>query len=198
MQKSEKEELREAMQAQRRALSASSRRNQDQQLFEQLIHLPSVQKSNVLLLTLSFNGECDTWPFARWAIVRKGFVVLPRVDNETHTLKLHRVEDIERQIQPGFHGIYEPHASCPVIEPSEVEWVLLPGLAFDPHGGRLGYGGGYFDRLLSTIPQIAYRIGLGYRFQLLSQVPTEPHDQWMDTVVLPIGPLQTRHLLTGL
>ncbi|MES2205319.1 MAG: 5-formyltetrahydrofolate cyclo-ligase [Pseudomonadota bacterium] len=198
MQNSEKTELREAMQRQRRLLSASARRTQDQQLFEQLKDLPSVRYSKRLLMTLSFNGECDTWSFARWAITHKGSIVLPRVDREKRILSLHWVDNLESQVEAGFHGVHEPLPSCATADISEIEWVLVPGLAFDAQGGRLGYGGGYFDRLLAQLPKLTYRIGLSYRFQLLSEVPTEPHDEWLDTIVLPMGPLQTRHLLTGI
>jgi 5-formyltetrahydrofolate cyclo-ligase len=194
----EKTELRKIMLEKRQALSDSSRRKQDKQLFDQLISLPSVQRLNTFLLTLSFNGECDTWTFARWIIEHKGFVILPQVEKESHTLKLCRVTDLEKQIQPGFKGIYEPNNHCIIEEFSVVEWALFPGLAFDAYGDRLGYGGGYFDQLLLQLPSTMYRMALGYRFQLLSQLPVEPHDQSIDTIILPNGPFQTYSLLTGL
>lgn len=189
--------LRKIMLAKREAMPLSIRQDQDQLLFEQILNLPSLYHAHVFLLTLSFRGECDTWQLAQWMIRNKGFVVLPRVDQETLTLKLHRVSNLVDDLVRGFQGIFEPHINCPAVAANDIDWVLLPGLAFDKTGTRLGYGGGYFDRLLLSIPRTAYRVAMGYKFQLIKNVPYESHDQKIDTLVLPNGPFQVPHLLTG-
>jgi 5-formyltetrahydrofolate cyclo-ligase len=181
----DKKRLREIMHTKRKCIAYASKIKQDNQLFNNLLQLPSVLKSNTLLLTLSFESECDTWRFANWVIKTKGYVVLPRVDNASHTLKLYRVFDLDRQIEKGFKGIFEPKEECEPELYTSIDWILVPGLAFDLYGGRLGYGGGYFDRLLPQLSDNVYRVGMGYRFQLVDYVPMEEFDQRVQVLVFP-------------
>jgi len=77
----------------------------------------------------------------------------------------------------------EPAADLPVIDPATLDVVLVPGVAFDRQGGRLGFGGGYYDRLLPTTP--ALRIGVTYDECLCDALPCGEHDQRMDWIVTP-------------
>jgi 5-formyltetrahydrofolate cyclo-ligase len=82
----------------------------------------------------------------------------------------------------GPHGILEPSAG-PVVRPRDVRAWLVPGLAFTRKGGRLGYGGGWYDRLLCKVPKRVPKIGIAYAFQLVDELPTEPHDICLTSVV---------------
>ena len=82
---------------------------------------------------------------------------------------------------PGFMDIPEPTASCEPVDPQEVDLVLVPGVAFDRQGNRLGYGGGYYDRFLQQCA--APRVALAFATQLVDHVPTEPHDLRVHAVV---------------
>ena len=76
-----------------------------------------------------------------------------------------------------------PRASCPEIAHADIDWVLVPGVAFDARGHRLGYGGGFYDRLLPGVPVTAPRVAGAFEMQIVDQVPTAPHDVGDDVVV---------------
>jgi 5-formyltetrahydrofolate cyclo-ligase len=109
-------------------------------------------------------------------------VVVPKVSGRR--LLLCELKDPDRDLAPGSFGVWEPlpHAMRPV-SPKALELVIIPGLAFDRRGHRLGHGLGYFDRFLRRVPRSAARIGVCFDFQLLDHLPNRPHDQAVDRVL---------------
>lgn len=95
--------------------------------------------------------------------------------------ELERIENLETLVQ-GPHGILEPPPG-PIVCPQDVRAWLVPGLAFTKKGGRLGYGGGWYDRFLCQVPKRVPKIGVAYAFQLVDELPTEPHDICLTSVV---------------
>ncbi len=91
--------------------------------------------------------------------------------------------DTSREIVPGYCGIPEPTLSCAVVLPQDIDWVLVPGVAFDTAGRRLGYGGGFYDRLLPLFPSRTARVAGAFDLQLVERVPAAPHDLAIDTIV---------------
>ena len=89
------------------------------------------------------------------------------------------------QLVPGAYGLPEPGRDCPEIAPEAIDVVLVPGTAFDAGGGRMGYGGGYYDRFLSANRCTA--AALAYECQVIRRVPTEAHDVPMDYIITPAG-----------
>jgi 5-formyltetrahydrofolate cyclo-ligase len=110
-------------------------------------------------------------------------VAVPRVSLERRMLDIHVVCDLRRDIAPGYRGIPEPNAGCPPIELEAIDWVLVPGVAFDSRGHRVGYGGGYYDRLLPALPRSAACIAGAFELQIVDEVPTAPHDFALDAIV---------------
>ena len=129
-----------------------------------------------VLLTLPFGSEWDTLPLLLTALDRGKTVVLPRVNAAARTLELCCLTEPDRDVLPGYRGIPEPQAHCPMIAADAIDWVLVPGLAFDAEGRRLGYGGGYYDRLLPMLRASAARVAGAFELQLVDRVPTAPHD----------------------
>ena len=81
----------------------------------------------------------------------------------------------------------EPDPDSPGPLPSQVDLVIVPGVAFDMRGGRLGFGGGYYDRLLRALPDDCARVALAYEVQLADEVPTDAHDERVGIIVTPAG-----------
>jgi 5-formyltetrahydrofolate cyclo-ligase len=144
--------------------------------------LASYASARVVLLTLAFRSEWDTRPLVADALAGGRTVALPRVDALARMLTLHAVADIARDAAPGYQGIPEPLPHCPRVAPADVEWVLVPGVAFDADGRRLGYGGGYYDRLLPSLRASAARVAGAFDLQIVERVPAAPHDLGVDVV----------------
>jgi 5-formyltetrahydrofolate cyclo-ligase len=132
--------------------------------------------ASTVLLTLPFGSEWDSMALLLAALERGKAVVLPRVNATARTLELCRLTEPSRDVLPGYRGIREPQSHCALIAADAIDWVLVPGVAFDTAGHRLGYGGGYYDRLLPQLRSDAARIAGGYEMQLVDRVPAAPHD----------------------
>ena len=113
--------------------------------------------------------------------------LVPRIAQE-HLMTLHPY-DPAHLVRHRF-GMLEPAADLPVVDPTTVDVVLVPGVAFDRHGGRLGFGGGYYDRFLPTTP--AVRVGIAFDACMVDQLPCGEHDQQMDWVATPSGIIRCR------
>jgi 5-formyltetrahydrofolate cyclo-ligase len=135
----------------------------------------------LLLGSASTGGEMDAWTAQEAWLAAGGRLALPRVVGEG-ALEWHLVAS-RAQLIPGFRNIPEPDpATAPRVDPATAHLVFVPGIAFDRQGGRLGRGGGYYDRLLATLPREVIRIGIAHEFQLVDAVPREPHDARVDWV----------------
>lgn len=121
----------------------------------------------------SITALVETMPQHHW--------LFPRVDG--HQLHFHRVWDPSTQLQPGAFGIKEPQPELPTAPSGRIDIFICPGLAFDPRGGRLGRGRGFYDRLLANAREDALKIGVGYACQMVEDTFPEDHDIAMNAVV---------------
>jgi 5-formyltetrahydrofolate cyclo-ligase len=153
---------------------------------------PSFAAARTVLLTLPFRSEWDTLTVVRAALAAGKRVLVPRVDPAARMLTLHAIADPARDVAPGHQGIPEPLARIDAVAPSEVDWVLVPGVAFDGEGRRIGYGGGYYDRLLPLVPGGAARIAGAFDLQVVERVPAGPQDATVDVVATESRALVTR------
>ena len=135
---------------------------------------------------LSFGSEIDTRPLIGSLLdgTRPLRLLLPSL-RQSKTIIL-RPYDRETPLLPGPFGILEPETPL-AVPPSEVDIFFLPGIAFDRKGGRLGYGKGYFDRLLAEKNARGTRVGLAFPEQIVERVPTGPYDRPMDYLVTEEG-----------
>jgi 5-formyltetrahydrofolate cyclo-ligase len=132
--------------------------------------------ASTVLLTLPFGSEWDSMALLLAALERGKTVALPRVNAIARTLELCCLTEPSRDVLPGYRGIPEPQSHCALIAADAIDWVLVPGVAFDAAGHRLGYGGGYYDRLLPQLRSDAAKIAGGYEIQLVDRVPAAQHD----------------------
>jgi len=153
---------------------------------------PDFIAAHVVLLTLPFGSEWDTRLLLSEALARGKTVAAPRVNQERRMLEIHAVCDAAREIAPGYRGIPEPRADCPPVLPASIDWVLVPGVAFDAEGRRVGYGGGYYDRLLPLLDSGVARVAGAFELQLVERVPAAPHDTTVDAIVTERRTLELR------
>ena len=178
-----KRAIRERVLATRDALPARQREAASEKIVERLIALPSFLAARTIFVTIPFRNEWDSRLLAERALTLGKTLASPRVNLQSRMLSLHRVCDLSIDLAPGYRGIPEPTTLCPAVAIDEIEWVLVPGVAFDIHGRRLGYGGGYYDRLLPLLPRTAPRIAGAFEAQLVDEVPAAPHDLSVDLIV---------------
>lgn len=149
-----------------------------------LLGLPEFERAGCVLAYLSFGSEFDTGEFVRSLQARGCALVLPRIDVARRTLTLHRVSDPEADTLPGVWGIREPDPQrCPNADQADIDAVLVPGVGFTAAGGRLGYGGGFYDRLLRGWPGRVPLVGPAFELQVIEDLPLGPDDEPIDTVV---------------
>ncbi|HEY1708909.1 MAG TPA: 5-formyltetrahydrofolate cyclo-ligase [Rhizomicrobium sp.] len=118
------------------------------------------------------------------ALAQKGCEIgLPRVDAKDAPLVFH-ARHLAQTLRKGTYGIQEPHADWPVVRPCV---LLVPLLAFDAHGHRLGYGGGFYDRTIASLGKPLRTIGVAYAGQEVRELPHEPHDHPLDAVITENG-----------
>lgn len=176
-----KEELRTRMRALRKALPREVRAAKAALVRDRVIALPEFAAARVVSSFLAVRGEIDPAPIAEAALAAGKTVVLPRVDYEENGLVLHRWQPGDALEESGF-GVPEPLPEAPRVVPDEVDFVIVPALAIDERGHRVGYGKGFYDRLLPQMPS-AVRCAIAYDFQLLAEVPDIEGDVPVQIVV---------------
>lgn len=148
--------------------------------------------AETVLLSLSFRSEYDTRPLFEAALAAGKVVSAPRVNADSRMLEAFVVTDPGRDVAPGFRGIPEPLPHCAAVALDAIDWVLVPGVAFDTRGYRIGYGGGYYDRLLPLLRDDAQRIAGAFELQVVEQVPSAPHDLAVDAIVTERRSMEVR------
>jgi len=145
-----------------------------------LTALPEYESAGSVALYASFRSEVPTGGIIRHALSMGKEVLLPAVDR--HGLVFRKISS-ETDLVTGRYGICEPDQSCPQLETEAIDLFVIPGVAFDMHGHRVGYGKGYYDKTLHRFEYGGKLIGVCYDFQLVEVVAGEPHDVIMDRVI---------------
>lgn len=153
-----------------------------EEIFRSVAALEVFRHAEKVLAYASFGSEPTTDPFLQTVLDAGKTLILPRV--EARELGLYAVTDARRDLAPGTWGIREPRPeACPRAEPYSVDFVLVPGVAFDPPGRRLGYGGGFYDRLIGDMDRRPALVAGAFGVQVVERVPSEGHDLRVDLVV---------------
>lgn len=174
--------LRAELRAQRHRLSSTERSELARRAGEHLLSLPALRGIRRVALYAHFDGELPSDAVFRALRQRGTDVVYPRVEQPKGRLAFASVSDLS-SLAPGTFQVLEP--SGPAVPLDEIDVVIVPGLAFDIQGVRLGYGAGYYDRTLAGYAGVS--IGLGYCFQIVESLPRAPHDQLLDYLVCETG-----------
>lgn len=176
----EKAELREQLKKERSVISADQRRQWDQNILTKFWQTPDYLNAESIMVYLSFGDEINTWPILARAWADGKSTLVPKIRQHPKEIIAVKITS-EAQLQPGLWGIYEPR-SDEAAPRKEIDLIVVPGLAFNQQGYRIGYGGGYYDRFL---PQtIGRKVGFCYS-QFVREFPVAPWDQPVDLVITP-------------
>lgn len=173
-----KQELRRAIRERKRAMTEEEIVERSNALAEKFYNTPAYQAASTIYGYLPYNQEVRTVPMLQRALDEGKRVAVPKVYGEE--MRFIYLEDLT-QVSKGYAGIPEPIADAPVAEDQQA-LVLMPGLAFDPQGHRIGYGGGFYDRFLAQEPHHP-TLALCYEFQMQAHLDTEEFDIPVDTVL---------------
>jgi 5-formyltetrahydrofolate cyclo-ligase len=136
-----------------------------------------------VLLYSPLPGEPDLQPLIELALAAAKTLAFPRYDNATASYQICQLTEPCSQFIRGQFGILEPPPECPVCKLNELDMALVPGIGFSLNGCRLGRGKGYFDRMLSEVR--GWKCGVAFDWQVTVEIPTEPHDIRLNSIVTP-------------
>ncbi len=176
-----KPDLRSQMRTMLRSINANERLTRSAAAVRHLLASAVWRDARVVFTFLSLPHEVDTTGIVEAAWAERRRVLVPRIDPSTSTMIPIEITSWSDCL-PGFRGILEP-VGKDAVAPRTIDLVLVPGLAFDLAGGRLGQGGGYYDRFLAAPEVRALTCGLCFQGQVVEVVPTESHDRRMDFLV---------------
>jgi 5-formyltetrahydrofolate cyclo-ligase len=178
----EKQAVRQAIQEIRDLIPLEERKTKTQEIAERFFSLREYRDAKNILLYYPFRSEVDTTVIITRAVADGKRVILPRVFGKT--LQLFYVEDIKKDLRPGTYGIMEPDIdSCAPAGYTEPDIVVVPGVGFDRHKNRLGYGGGFYDRLIPKLKKNIQKIALCFHVQIIDSIPSFAHDIRVDKVI---------------
>lgn len=180
-----KQALRKRIIALREQLPETLRAAYSATITERLLQLPEYRQAGAVLGYMNFGAEFASELWVARALADGKRLSMPKVNHHTNRLDLYWVEDPENQLAAGLWGIREPVVErCERLNsPNEVEFALLPGVAFTRDGARLGYGGGYYDKLLAGMTQRPVLVAAAFALQIVERLPQEATDVKVEWVV---------------
>ncbi len=174
--------LRRAILHWRDGLPHSERASRSDAIWKRLAEVPAFQAANIAFFYVTHGSEVDTSLMRRLARQMGMTVGAPRTDTVHHTMHFHRLEDDE-DLMSGPYGILQPPPEAPEVVPGPGSVVIVPGVAFDRQGNRLGSGGGYYDRWLAGDGKGVPSVALAYSGQLVEHLEAKPKDMPVDALV---------------
>ena len=171
----DKNSIRAVMKQKRRAQSSDAVQNKSNAVCSAFINLDAFKKAKTVCVYMSAFGEVDTSLIIKSCIELGKKIAVPVVDGDDIYLSC-----LQGDLEKGAYGICEPSKKV-LVNPLTVDIFAVPGIAFDEHGSRVGFGKGYYDKLLSSA--CATKVGLLYDFQLVEKLPCYEHDIRMDYLI---------------
>jgi len=163
-------------------LSEQSHKQKSKIITDTLLKTKEYINAETIFIYFPFRKEIDTREIIKDALVKNKKIVLPKVfGNE---IKIFFITDVEKDLRPGSFDMLEPDLSkCREADLRSVDLVIVPGLCFDSNFNRLGYGGGFYDKILEKLDRKIKKIALAFDLQILDNVPACSHDKKIDIII---------------
>ncbi len=165
-------------------------------IVRRVMALGSYRRGRSRVLFVSIGSEVRTDRLIAETLRSRAHLILPRVGGPEEALALHEVREPETELRPGAFGVPEPTAgNCPERSPYDIDFILVPGLAFDRRGGRLGYGGGFFDYILNLRNDLVDDgavVAVAFSVQFVDEVPRDSWDVRVPIIVTEDEVIDTR------
>ena len=178
-------DIRKNMAAMIAKLSKKAIQESTSEIEERLFDFANFLESKIALLYIGQAGEVSTDAIIKRTYDLGKIVVLPLVNAGPKTGSLlYKIDDFERDMTPGPDGLPVPDPGrCRPVPIDCIDIAIIPGIAFDEKGGRIGVGDGYYDRLIPNLPITTRKVALAFDSQVIPQVPVESHDKFVDIII---------------
>jgi 5-formyltetrahydrofolate cyclo-ligase len=166
------------------ALSESEIAEKTRAIETRLFEFANFLESKIALLYVNSDFEVQTENIIKRSYSYNKIVVLPAFDPDTFEMKLMKVDRFAKELVPGPRNVLEPDAKrCKTVPMERIDIAIIPGLAFDEKGGRIGSGKGYYDRLIPKLAITTRKVALTFEEQIVPQIPIESHDKHVDIII---------------
>ncbi len=182
--KVKKQEIRSQIKEKLDALSKKEIMEKYGLIEEQLFDFANFREAEVTLLYINHPHEVDSKNILKYCSESTKEIVLPLFKGENNGTRLYKISDIEKDLRPGPNNILEPNPDrCKAVPIDDVDIAIIPGIAFDEKGGRIGLGNGRYDRIISKLPATARKVACATEDQMTQVVPMESHDKYVDIII---------------
>ena len=179
-----KSQIREEITQKFAALSAKELAEKTKAIENRLFDFANFLESKITLLYVNNEHEVLTDDILKRAYVYNKIVVLPAYNTENFEMELKKVDSLEKDLSPGPRDILQPDESrCKVVPIDKIDIAIIPAVALDEKGGRIGSGKGYYDRLIPRLAITTRKVALAFEAQIIPQVPIESHDKHVDIII---------------
>ncbi len=182
-----KKKLRKDVLERRILLSESEWKSKSESIENALLQLDVVNQVNNIASFVDFRNEVSTNAINRWILTKGKSLYLPLIDMSKRSMTFYKIEDLNELVRSNY-GIMEPNPLVhEAVAPNSIDLFITPGVAFDPHGYRLGYGGGFYDQLFVEIKSEIPKIALAFDLQCVDELPIESFDRRITHLVTETG-----------
>jgi len=179
-----KDTLRKNMLHQRKNMDMQKVNTWSTKITETIIKLPRFINSKNIMLYLSFNKEVNTFPLAAWCLDNGKSVIAPYCIQSTKQIIPFKINNLTNDLTKSTFGIMEPkHNLLEKANIEDIDLIIVPGVAFDEHCNRIGFGAGYYDRFLPRKTKNTPTIGIAYDYQLINTIPQGVYDVPLDFII---------------
>jgi 5-formyltetrahydrofolate cyclo-ligase len=179
-----KDEIRRSISKALAALSEKEIKQKIQKIEKRLFEFANFLEANIVLLYLNRDCEVNSMNIIKKCLNFKKIVILPSFDTTKHEATLFKIDHLETDLRSGAGHVLEPDPSrCNIVPMECIDIAIIPGVAFDEKGGRIGYGNGNYDRLIPNLPITTRKVALTFEDQILPQLQMEAHDKYVDIII---------------
>ncbi|MCD6184596.1 MAG: 5-formyltetrahydrofolate cyclo-ligase [Deltaproteobacteria bacterium] len=165
-------------------LSASDLENKTKAIENRLFEFANFLESNIILLYINNLNEVNTEQIIARSLQLKKIVILPVFGTKKNQVTLMKIDNVATNLKIGPMGLMVPDpAKCKVVPVKCIDIAIIPGLAMDEKGSRIGSGDGCYDKLIPQLPITTRKVGIAFEEQILKQLPTESHDKHVDIII---------------
>lgn len=179
-----KSDIRKDMAAAIGKLTAGELAEKTKEIENRLFDFANFLEAKIVLMYIGHQHEVRSQDILRRTLKLSKIVVLPLVKTDAKKIKLYKIDDPEKDLKPGPNGILQPDVErCRPVPIDCIDIAIVPGIAFDEKGGRIGPGDGFYDRLIPQLPVTTRKVALTMDCQVLPQVPIDSHDKHVDIII---------------